>query len=41
MQRISFIQWIIHLIKRDMKEYKEDEREKQKIYDAVQKKIKK
>lgn len=39
-KKISFIQWFIRLVRRDMKEYEEDERTKQKIYDAIQSKLK-
>ena len=40
MKKASFIQWFIRLIKRDMKEYEEDERKKQKTYDAIQSRLK-
>lgn len=40
MKKISFVQWFINLIKRDMKECKEDENEKQKIYDSIKRELK-
>lgn len=40
MKKISFIQWFIRLVKRDMKEYEVDGREKRKTYDVVQGKLK-
>ena len=39
--KMSFIQWFIHLVKWDIKKYKENKREKQEIYDIVKGKLKK
>lgn len=31
------LQWFIRLIRRGMRDYKEDEKEKQKLYEAIEK----
>lgn len=41
MKKTSFISWFIRLVRRDMEEYKEDEKEKQKVYDSIKNQEKK
>lgn len=40
MQKISWIQWVVRIIRKDMKQYKADEGTKQEVYKAVKHKSK-
>lgn len=40
LKKISFIQWVVRLIGRDMEAFREDAKDRQKIYDYVRKRLK-
>lgn len=40
MQKISWIQWFVQIIRKDMKQYKENEGTKREVYKAVKYKSK-
>lgn len=40
MQKNSWVQWFVRIIKKDMKQYKEDAGTKQNVYKTVQRKSK-